>query len=184
MTALPSWVQLGTVLGASYTIDADASASFPQGAQLVFVPATNPLTDEDSKELVWLSTVTATVGADGEPKAPDGSALQLAAGSWNVTLQIASKPVTFGMSIVEGDNYLTDALPVIVVDGDGKTMTLEQVIAAILAELEDDLDTRYVPGRACSLDGTDSLPTPTGVGLEFVIAASGLQDIRYNGTSL
>lgn len=145
MTALPSWVHLGTVLGANYAIDADATASFPQGAQLVFTPATNPLTDADSKELVWLQTVTATVGADGEPKAPDGDALQLAAGPWNVTLYIGSKPVTFGMTIVEGDNYLTDALPVIVINGDGTTMTLEQVIAAILTEVETDLDTRYAP---------------------------------------
>lgn len=41
-----------------------------------------------------------------------------------------------------------------------------------------------VAGRACSTDGTDGLPVPTGVGMEFVITATGLDDIRYNGTSL
>jgi hypothetical protein len=39
-------------------------------------------------------------------------------------------------------------------------------------------------GRPTSTDGTNSLPVPTGVGLEFVITAAGLQDIRFNGTSL
>lgn len=39
-------------------------------------------------------------------------------------------------------------------------------------------------GRACSTDGTDSLPTPAGTGLEFVITAAGLDDIRFNGVSL
>jgi hypothetical protein len=39
-------------------------------------------------------------------------------------------------------------------------------------------------GRACSLDGTQNLPTPSGVGLEFVVNAGGLDDIRFNGTSL
>jgi hypothetical protein len=44
------------------------------------------------------------------------------------------------------------------------------------------LDGRF--GRPCTTDGTNSLPAPTGVGLEFVITASGLQDIRFNGVSL
>jgi hypothetical protein len=39
-------------------------------------------------------------------------------------------------------------------------------------------------GRACSLDGTQNLPTPSGVGLEFVVGADGLDDIRFNGVSL
>lgn len=38
--------------------------------------------------------------------------------------------------------------------------------------------------HAVSTDGTDSLPAPAGTGLEFVITAAGLDDIRYNGTSL
>lgn len=46
----------------------------------------------------------------------------------------------------------------------------------------------YVAGRACTTDGTNSLPSPTGVGLEFVITTTsgtvGLQDIRFNGASL
>jgi hypothetical protein len=41
-----------------------------------------------------------------------------------------------------------------------------------------------IQGQACSTDGTNSLPTPTGTGLEFVITATGLDDIRFNGTSL
>lgn len=41
-----------------------------------------------------------------------------------------------------------------------------------------------VKGKACALDGTDGLPAPTGSGLEFVIGTDGLDDIRYNGTSL
>jgi hypothetical protein len=39
-------------------------------------------------------------------------------------------------------------------------------------------------GRPVSLDGTNGLPLPTGVGLEFVIGADGLDDIRHNGVSL
>jgi hypothetical protein len=42
----------------------------------------------------------------------------------------------------------------------------------------------FVPGQPVSTDGTDSLHTPTGVGLEFVINADGLDDIRFNGVSL
>lgn len=61
-------------------------------------------------------------------------------------------------------------------------------IAALLGDADSSttaaLNAKYVAGRACSTDGTDSLPTPTGVGLEFVITAGGLDDIRYDGTSL
>lgn len=39
-------------------------------------------------------------------------------------------------------------------------------------------------GTAVSTDGSFSLPAPTGVGLEFVIVAGALDDIRWNGTSL
>jgi hypothetical protein len=42
---------------------------------------------------------------------------------------------------------------------------------------------QYV-ARAVSTDGTDGLPTPTGVGFEAVITAAGLADFTYNGTSL
>ena len=43
---------------------------------------------------------------------------------------------------------------------------------------------RAALGHPVSTDGTNSLPAPNGVGLEFVITATGLQDIRFNGTSL
>lgn len=39
-------------------------------------------------------------------------------------------------------------------------------------------------GRAVSTDGSFSLPTPTGSGLEFVITANTLEDIRYDGNDL
>jgi hypothetical protein len=39
-------------------------------------------------------------------------------------------------------------------------------------------------GHPVSTDGTDGLPTPNGVGLEFVISAAGLDDIRFEGVSL
>lgn len=35
-----------------------------------------------------------------------------------------------------------------------------------------------------SVDGTHDLPVPTGTGLEFIIGADGLDDIRFNGVSL
>lgn len=53
---------------------------------------------------------------------------------------------------------------------------------------------RYVPtsaddfyavsGKARSTDATYGLPAPTGVGLEFVITATGLDDIQFDGVSL
>jgi hypothetical protein len=65
------------------------------------------------------------------------------------------------------------------------------VARAVIADIStagtptgDALKSAYVAGRACSTDGTNSLPTPTGVGMEFVITAAGLQDIRFNGASL
>lgn len=38
--------------------------------------------------------------------------------------------------------------------------------------------------RPTSTDGTGGLAAPTGVGLELVITAAGLDDIRYGGVSL
>jgi hypothetical protein len=64
------------------------------------------------------------------------------------------------------------------------TTTQYQVDAAALVALQQQLASKYVAGRAASLDGTSSLPAPTGVGLEFVIGADGLDDIRFNGVSL
>jgi hypothetical protein len=43
-------------------------------------------------------------------------------------------------------------------------------------------DLRY--GRPTTATSFGGLPAPTGSGLEFVISASGLDDIRFNGTSL
>lgn len=43
---------------------------------------------------------------------------------------------------------------------------------------------RAALGHPVSTDGTNGLPAPSGVGLEFVITATGLDDIRFNGTSL
>lgn len=42
----------------------------------------------------------------------------------------------------------------------------------------------FVSGRACTVTAFGGLPAPSGAGLEFVISASGLDDIRFNGTSL
>lgn len=46
------------------------------------------------------------------------------------------------------------------------------------------LTATFVAGQAVSTDDTNDLPTPTGVGLEFVITAAGLDDIRFDGVSL
>lgn len=45
-------------------------------------------------------------------------------------------------------------------------------------------DAARLSGAAVSTDGSQSLPAPTGVGLEFVIVDDALDDIRLNGVSL
>lgn len=45
-------------------------------------------------------------------------------------------------------------------------------------------DAARIRGAAVSTDGSFSLPTPTGAGMEFVMVDGALDDIRYNGTSL
>lgn len=56
-------------------------------------------------------------------------------------------------------------------------------VAAAVDDVQTQLGTK-VSGQACTTDGTDSLPSPTGTGLEFVINSDGLDDIRFNGVSL
>jgi hypothetical protein len=55
---------------------------------------------------------------------------------------------------------------------------------AIAEDLADAPALRAAFGRPTSTDGTNGLPAPAGVGLEFVITATGLDDIRFNGSSL
>lgn len=46
-----------------------------------------------------------------------------------------------------------------------------------------DVDAK-ITGAAVTTDDSFDLPTPTGVGLEFVIVGDALDDIRMNGASL
>lgn len=63
-------------------------------------------------------------------------------------------------------------------------LATKQDKATLGADVAADATVRAAYGRPTSTDGTNGLPAPTGVGLEFVITATGLQDIRFNGTSL
>lgn len=49
---------------------------------------------------------------------------------------------------------------------------------------KDGADNQFVAGRSCSTDGSFGLPEPTGKGLEFVISATGLDEIRVNGQAV
>lgn len=49
---------------------------------------------------------------------------------------------------------------------------------------EETLAGSFIAGQVVSTDGTDGLPEPTGVGMEFVRNAGGLDDIRFDGVSL
>lgn len=83
-----------------------------------------------------------------------------------------------GNFTITADADLADLISVDVTD---VTETLASEVAANAALV---LDAAANTGKARSTDGTEGLPTPTGVGLEFIITATGLDDIRFDGVSL
>lgn len=83
------------------------------------------------------------------------------------------------------EQYVTDGLATKVNSSTYTTgLAGKQDAATLGADVAADPTVRAAYARPTSTDGTNSLPAPTGVGLEFVITATGLQDIRFNGSSL
>lgn len=136
------------------TLDLDLSVSVP-GAQ----GGTVTIPD-------FLAQLVAPATADATAAATDAQAAQTAAE--------AAAQQAHDISNLDTSDGVVAAL----VD-DPDSVTAGKLDARIAGQMDS-----IQAGRACSTDGTNGLPEPSGSGMEFVINADGLDDIRYNGVSL
>ncbi len=122
---------------------------------------TGTVTASDLKTALALPTNTAS-----DLTALDGR-LDTIEGTYATDAELASEATTRG----NADTAL-----------DGRLDTAEAALAGRLSDAT--LSATYVRGQAVSTDDSFDLPTPSGVGLEFVIVGDALDDIRMDGASL